>query len=91
MSDRNFPSDGRCEEDIVSTKNNIISVQWTHKWDIYHRLQALEIDCHCKSNRPLLIELNSPQTAIQVWSVIKHLSASRQELIGWLNRCWQLK
>ena len=91
MSDHHFPSDGRCKEDKASTTNNIISVKLTHKWDVYHRLKALEIDCQCKTNQPLLIELNTPQTAIQVWSVVKHLTAPRQELIDWLNRCWQSK
>ncbi len=91
MSDRNFPSDGGWEEDKVSTTNNIVSIQWKHKWDIYHRLKALEIDCQCQTNQPLLIQLNTTQSAIQVWSVVKHLSAPRQELVSWLNRCWQLK
>lgn len=90
MSDRNFSSDSKCEENKVFNKNSMISVHWMHKWDVYHRLKALEIDCHCQTNQPLTIDLNTTQTAIQLWSVVKHSSASRQELIDWLNRCWQL-
>jgi hypothetical protein len=89
MSNDNFPSNSGGEEGVLS-QNSIISVHRMHKWDVYHRLKALDIDCHCQTDRPLSIELNTTQTAIQVWSIIKHLTASRQESIDWLNRCWQL-
>ena len=91
MSDRNFSSDSRCQKETIAKSNNIIRVKCTHKWEMYHRLKALEIDCQCKTNQPLLIQLDTIQAAIQVWSVAKHLSASRQESIAWLDRCWQLK
>ena len=91
MSDRNFPAGDRCEDSQIFVINNTVGVQWMYKWDTYHRLKALDIDCRCKTNQPLLVELNTPKTAIQVWSVVKHLSASRQELISWLDHCWQLQ
>ena len=52
---------------------------------------ALEIECSCQTNQPLRAAPSNPQTAIQLWSVIKQFTANRQELIDWLNQCWQLK
>ena len=69
----------------------ILSVKWTCRWDVFRRLQALGIECECSTNKPLLVYLDSPTTAVQIRSVIRQFSASRQELIDWLDNCWQVK
>jgi hypothetical protein len=51
----------------------------------------LEIDCQCSTNEPLLVDLDSPTTLIQVWSVIRQSTAERHQLIDWLNGCWTIK
>ncbi|MFM2312089.1 MAG: hypothetical protein RLZZ04_1365 [Cyanobacteriota bacterium] len=68
-----------------------ITVKWAYRWEVFRRLQALEIDCQCSTNEPLLVDLDSPTTLIQVWSVIRQSTAERHQLIDWLNGCWTIK
>ena len=74
-----------------SNTPQVIKVEWSTRWQIYYRLKALEIECFCRSNQPLQVYPTNPQTAIQLWSVVKQCTAERQELIDWLNQCWQIK
>ena len=74
-----------------SSNSQIIKVDWLDRWQVYHRLQALGIDCLCQANQPLIVESTNPQAAIQIWSVTKQFAANRRELIDWLERCWQIK
>ncbi|GBF82837.1 Asr1405/Asl0597 family protein [Aphanothece sacrum] len=66
----------------------VLQVDWSDRWSVYYRLQELEILCHCSAYKPLQVKLYSATSLIQVWSVIKQHSASREELIDWLNDCW---
>lgn len=68
--------------------SRVLSVKWAYRWDIFRRLKALEIDCKCSTNEPLLVDLHSPTTLVQIWSVIRQSSAERQQLIDWLDSCW---
>lgn len=74
-----------------TSPNRILPVKWSYRWDVFRRLQALNIECQCSTNEPLLVDLHSPTTAIQIWSVLRQFSASRGELIDWLDDCWQAK
>ena len=69
----------------------VIQIDWSDRWQVYYRLQALEIECFCQANQPLQVYSNNPQAAIQTWSVVKQFTANRQELIDWLDRCWLIK
>ncbi|HHP7231751.1 MAG TPA: Asr1405/Asl0597 family protein [Xenococcaceae cyanobacterium] len=69
----------------------IVKVEWSERWQVYYRLKALEIECYCQLDQPLQVEPSNPQAAIQLWSVAKQYTANRQELIAWLNQCWQIK
>lgn len=71
--------------------SQVVQVDWSDRWIVYHRLQELQIPCHCSTNQPLEVQLSSPTEVIQLWSVIKQYSSSRRELIQWLNTCWQAK
>ena len=71
--------------------SQIIEVDWLDRWQVYYRLKDLEIPCSCRSNQPLKASPNHPQAAIQIWSVTRQFTANRQELIDWLNQCWQIK
>ena len=70
------------------TKQQVIEVDWLARWEIYQRLQELEIPCSCSTNQPLTVEVNDPIALVQIWSVIRHCSASRQEMILVLQQCW---
>ena len=71
--------------------NRVLTVKWAYRWDIFRRLQALEIDCQCSTNEPLLVNLHSPTTLVQIWSVVRQSTANRQQLIDWLDNCWYVQ
>lgn len=35
-----------------------------------------------------LVEVDSPTSALHVWSVVRELTATRATLVNWLERCW---
>jgi hypothetical protein len=68
----------------------ILRLDLIQRWEVYHRLQALEIACQCGVNQPLQVDIPSPAVLLQVWGVLKRVGASRQELIEKLENAWQL-
>lgn len=70
---------------------HIVDIKDTQRWQIYRRLQELEIPCQCATNQPLQVEINSPLAIAQLTCVVKQLTASRSKLINWLDDCWKLK
>ena len=64
-------------------------VNQADRWQVYQRLQELDIACECSINQPLKVDIHSPTAAIQLQSVIKQFTADRQLLVEWLERCWQ--
>ena len=68
-----------------------VDLKNTERWNVYRRLQELEIPCRCSTNLPLQVDINNPQAIAQLCSVVKQITASRSELIGWLNQCWKRK
>lgn len=73
------------------TQTETIHVNNGDRWQVYYRLQQLEIPCQCEPHQPLKVEINNVQAAIQLWSVLHHFQASRTKLIDLLNQCWQMK
>lgn len=69
---------------------DINGITASDRWLVYQRLQELEIPCQCEIYQPLRVQIPSSQTAIQLWSTIRSLTASRPELINFLKRCWEL-
>ncbi|MCC0177952.1 hypothetical protein I4641_13280 [Waterburya agarophytonicola K14] len=70
---------------------SILDVKWSYRWEVYRRLKALGIECKCATNEPLRVNLYSPTTAIQIWSVLRQKNSPRHELINWLDDCWQTR
>ncbi|QEP99922.1 hypothetical protein RHP47_00055 [Thermosynechococcus sp. QKsg1] len=73
----------------MSINPHLIAVQWQLRWPIYQRLIDLEVPCDYAPYQPLRVEVNSPLAALQVWSVVRQVSAPRETLINWLEHCWQ--
>jgi hypothetical protein len=71
--------------------NQIVEVNWSERWQVYQRLNELDIPCCCKANQPLQVKISNTHTAIQVWSVVRQLNASRQDLVNCLENCWRIK
>jgi len=68
-----------------------VEISWGDRWQVYRRLQELEIPCQCRTNQPLRYQLNDVAAAIQLWSVVRQLTVERRELASWLERCWQIR
>jgi hypothetical protein len=68
--------------------DQILSVPRCDRWQIYHRLQELDIPCHCLPDGRLQVELRSAIAFSQVWSVLQQFTASRKQLVNWLEQCW---
>jgi hypothetical protein len=68
----------------------VLQIPLSDRWRIYHRLQELTIPCSCLADGSLRVQVNSCLMAILVRSTILQLMATRQELIDWLEQCWQL-
>jgi hypothetical protein len=70
-------------------EKHVIEVNWAERWQVYQRLQELDIPCWCEANEPLTAQIDNTLAAIQVWSVMRQFTLSRQELICTLELCWQ--
>jgi hypothetical protein len=69
----------------------IIEISWADRWQVYRRLQELKIPCQCGPNQPLSYQINDVAAAIQVWSVVKQVTAPRRDLASWLELCWTMQ
>jgi hypothetical protein len=74
---------------LVAESTETINVARQDRWQVYQRLQELDISCSCTSEQPLQTHIHSPAEVLQVWSVIQQITAPRQELVFWLKRCWK--
>lgn len=70
---------------------HIVDIKDTQRWQIYRRLQELEIPCRCATNQPLVVEINSSTAIAQLTCVVQQYTAPRSELIDRLENCWNLK
>jgi hypothetical protein len=73
----------------ISKSNQAIAINGTERWDIYHRLRELDIPCQCSTHKLLSVEVSSPNDLIQVWSVVKQITSSRENLVQLLRNCWE--
>jgi hypothetical protein len=67
----------------------VLSISLCDRWQVYQRLQELDIPCTRLEDGRLQAEVNDSLTTIlQVWSVVFQLTASRQQIVNWLEQCW---
>ncbi|MCY7394495.1 MAG: hypothetical protein LH647_24250 [Leptolyngbyaceae cyanobacterium CAN_BIN12] len=57
------------------------------RWLACQRLQDLNIPCQCQLDGCLQVEITHPIAILQLRSVVQQITASRSELIEWLERC----
>ena len=74
-----------------SVADQEIEISRGDRWQVYRRLQELEIPCQCGTNQPLRYQINDVAGAIQLWSVVKQVSVPRLELASWLESCWRIR
>lgn len=58
------------------------------RWFIRQRLIELEISCGALANGLLWVDVQDDLDLMLVWSVVQQFTASRGELVGWLEDCW---
>jgi hypothetical protein len=78
------------QSQLESLTVQIFSISRCDRWQARERLQTLSIPCHCTADGHLAVEINSPLAIIQLKSVIQQLTASRSELVDWLETCWKI-
>ena len=71
--------------------SQVIEIAASDRWQVYRRLQELAIPCRCGTNQALSAQIDDVTAAIQLWSVVRQLTAPRRELVYWLERCWQVR
>ncbi|MEH2080916.1 MAG: Asr1405/Asl0597 family protein [Nostoc sp.] len=69
--------------------NQLVEVNWVDRWQVYQRLEELDIPCSCAANQPLKVEISNLTAAVQLWSVVRRFTASRQDQIWTLECCWK--
>ncbi|MGF1491384.1 MAG: Asr1405/Asl0597 family protein [Microcoleaceae cyanobacterium] len=66
-----------------------IDISRIDRWQVYHRLQELSIPCWCLDDGSLRVEVQTTNAAVIVRSVVQQFTASRRDLVSWLEQCWQ--
>ncbi|MDJ0598752.1 MAG: hypothetical protein QNJ37_07945 [Crocosphaera sp.] len=59
------------------------------RWTVCQRLQELMIPCWCPEDGSLWVEIEHGNHGILLRSVVYGAIAPRQELVTWLERCWE--
>ncbi|WP_240518986.1 Asr1405/Asl0597 family protein [Leptolyngbya sp. BC1307] len=67
-----------------------IAIDCEDRWQVYHRLQELDITCQCGGFQPLKVTIQTATEALQLWSIIKRVSQPRTDLVITLTKSWQL-
>ncbi|MEL6604929.1 MAG: Asr1405/Asl0597 family protein [Cyanobacteria bacterium J06614_10] len=90
MSSSNISKPSHVPADCPATEPARVTVSCQDRWQVYHRLQELDIDCQCGGFKPLIVDVQSATEAAQLWSVANRISESRQTLIARLIKSWEL-
>ncbi len=69
--------------------SQVEKVSRSERWLVHHRLQELMIPCWCPDDGSLWVEIEHGNHAILLRSAVYGAIASRQELVEWLERCWE--
>lgn len=59
------------------------------RWNVYRRLQELNLMCECGGDRPLTVAIRTPADALLVWTVVRATTQPKPSLANHLERCWQ--
>ncbi|MGB3137868.1 MAG: Asr1405/Asl0597 family protein [Nodosilinea sp.] len=73
----------------IAEAEAIIELDRVNRWNVYRRLQELDLTCSCGCDRPLTVAVCTPAAALQVWSVVQSSTAAKQDLVDHLESCWQ--
>lgn len=71
--------------------SQVAKISRSDRWIVYRRLQELKIPCWCPDDGTLWVEIDNGIDAILLRSTVQQLVAPRQELVNWLDRCWETR
>ncbi len=74
---------------LPSEAEKIFPLSAWDPWQVYHRLQDLNIECQCSLHQPLRVRIDASAQLLQLWIVLRQVEASRGCLIPWLETSWQ--
>jgi len=60
------------------------------RWNVFARLQELSVPCECACGQPLRVEATSPTAVLQIWSVVRCATWSREVAVEALETCWKM-
>lgn len=66
----------------------VVEVNWADRWQVYQRLNELDIPCCCETNQPLQVEIANPLAIVQFWCVMRRFTDCRQDQIRILENSW---
>jgi hypothetical protein len=69
--------------------SQVAKINRSDRWRVYRRLQELGIPSWCPEDGSLWIEIDHCIHAILLRSTVQQFVATRQELVDWLERCWE--
>jgi hypothetical protein len=67
----------------------VLTISRGDRWLVSQRLRDLGIASTCTADGCLRVEIDTPAAIYQLRSVIQHMTAPREALLDWLERCWQ--
>jgi len=73
---------------VEPSPGHIVEIPRCDRWCIYRRLQELNIACTCSNDGLLRVEINHCIEAVLMRSTVQQFTASRHDLLDWLERCW---
>ncbi|NCR40158.1 MAG: hypothetical protein GPJ21_09955 [Microcystis aeruginosa W13-11] len=74
---------------LPSEAEKIFPLSAWDRWQVYHRLRDLDIECKCSNHKPLQVRIARQAQLLQLWIVLRQVEVSPGSLIGWLEPCWQ--
>ena len=90
MTSFNFVKPSQIPADQASQRLDGIAIDCEDRWQVYHRLQELDISCQCGGFQPLKVEIRTVTEALQLWSVVRRVSQPRHTLAEVLMQSWRL-
>ncbi|GCL45018.1 Asr1405/Asl0597 family protein [Microcystis aeruginosa] len=73
-----------------SEGEKIFNISAWDRWQVYHWLQSLDIECKCSLHKLLPVRIEGQDQLLQLWIVLRWVEASQGCLIAWLETCWRV-
>ncbi|MFN9675743.1 MAG: Asr1405/Asl0597 family protein [Microcystis sp.] len=70
-----------------SKGEKIFNLSVWEPWQVYQRIQSLDIECKCSLHQLLRVRIDASAQPLQLWPVRRQLEAYRGCLIPWLETC----